>query len=83
LNPPFVPQMYGGEAKRGTPDKAGLEAPDAVTQNLALGNSYAKPQWVRMPDPPNWDVTPDAIKNQFNAGKSVDDQTNAVRADFP
>ncbi|NPT41789.1 DUF3274 domain-containing protein [Paraburkholderia sp. 1N] len=82
LKPTVEPSLYGGEAKRGTPDKAGLEAPDAVSQNLALGNSYANLQWVRMPDPPSWNTTPDALKQQFNVGKGTDDQTNAVRVEF-
>lgn len=67
------------EAKRGTPTKAGLEAPDAVTQDLALGNMFAKLQWVRMPATVEGNTTEDSLMRQFNAGKDVDHQTSQVR----
>lgn len=73
LKPAFVPRLHGGEAKVGS----GMEAPDAVSQDLALGNSYASLQWKQIPI--TSDSTVDSLKAQFNAGKSLDDQTREVQ----
>ena len=71
LTPAFVPKMHGGEA-----GAVGLEAPDAVTQDLALGNSNAVFQWKQIPS--SGSSTVDSLKSQFNAGKSAGDQTQNV-----
>ncbi|MFD1555867.1 DUF3274 domain-containing protein [Paraburkholderia silviterrae] len=73
LTPAFVPRMHGGELKH----KVGKEAPDAVTQDLALGNSYAAFQWK--PLPISSGSTIESLQKQFNAGKSLDDQTSNVQ----
>lgn len=73
LKPPFSPKMHGGEAAVGD----GKEAPDAVSQDLALGNSQAGFLWK--PIASTGDSTEDSLKAQFNAGKDPDDQTSAVQ----
>ncbi|GAB2870818.1 DUF3274 domain-containing protein [Paraburkholderia jirisanensis] len=73
LKPAFPPRMHGGEAVVGD----GKEAPDAVSQDLALGNSHASFLWK--PIASTGDSTTDSLKAQFNAGKSPDDQTNDVQ----
>jgi pimeloyl-ACP methyl ester carboxylesterase len=75
LKPPFAPRLHGGEAKIGS----GKEAPDAVTQDLALGNSYASFLWK--PIPSTSSSTLDSLKTQFNAGKDPGDQTREVKFD--
>ncbi|MFP3708007.1 DUF3274 domain-containing protein [Paraburkholderia sp. SIMBA_009] len=72
LKPAFAPRLHGGEAVVGS----GKEAPDAVTQDLALGNSNANLLWKQLPA--SGDATADSLKSQFNAGKALDDQTRSV-----
>lgn len=72
LKPAFVPRLHSGEAVTGS----GKDAPDAVSQDLALGNSKATLQWKQIPA--SGDSTVDSLKAQFNAGKSPEDQTSSV-----
>ena len=72
LKPAFVPKLHGGEAVTGS----GKEAPDAVSQDLALGNSSKPLVWTQMPS--SGDSTVDSLKAQFNAGKGPEDQTRDV-----
>ncbi|WP_321867738.1 T6SS effector phospholipase Tle3 domain-containing protein [Paraburkholderia tropica] len=72
LKPPFAPKLHGGEAVVGS----GKEAPDAVSQDLFLGNSNASLQWIQLPS--SGDATADSLKTAFNAGKALDDQTRSV-----
>lgn len=71
LTPAFIPKMHGGEA-----GAVGLEAPDDVTKDLALGNSNAVLKWIQMPS--SGSSTVDSLQSQFNAGKSAEDQTRSV-----
>ncbi|AZF18668.1 DUF3274 domain-containing protein [Pseudomonas sp. R3-18-08] len=48
LNPPHAPQMFGGEAISGTPDTAGLDKPDDVGIESALGNPSARFKWLKV-----------------------------------
>lgn len=72
LKPSFAPKLHSGEAVVGS----GTEAPDAVSQDLLLGNSNASLQWTQLPT--SGDATADSLKSQFNAGKALDDQTRSV-----
>ncbi|MFP3802012.1 DUF3274 domain-containing protein [Paraburkholderia sp. SIMBA_027] len=72
LTPAFAPKLHGGEAVVGS----GKEAPDAVSQDLLLGNSNASLQWTQLPT--SGDATADSLKAAFNAGKAPDDQTRSV-----
>jgi pimeloyl-ACP methyl ester carboxylesterase len=80
LNPPYEPDLYGGEVVKGGPkpghaDVAVQLAPDAVEANIALGNQYASFEWIDVDHtllfPP--DIQP--YKDKFNAGKAIDEQS--------
>jgi hypothetical protein len=75
LKPPFAPRLHGGEAKEGS----GKDAPDAVTQDLALGNPTASFLWKPISCSSN--STVDSLKAHFNAGKDLGDQTREVQFD--
>ncbi|MHC8314568.1 T6SS effector phospholipase Tle3 domain-containing protein [Pseudomonas sp. LB3P31] len=81
LNPPHAPQMFGGEAVKGSPTTAGLDKPDEVAKSVALGKDAATFLWIKMPaeyDAPN--TTQQEALIRFN-GLSTDpeDHTRAVR----
>lgn len=78
LHPPHAPMMFGGEAQRGSSSRAGLDRPDDVSKNVALGNPNASFKWV---DIRLSDTRPDAEQERalYNAGKEPDDQTATVR----
>jgi pimeloyl-ACP methyl ester carboxylesterase len=81
LNPPHAPQMFGGEAIKGSPTTAGLDKPDDVGKSIALGKDTATFLWIKMPadyDSPN--TTQQEALARFN-GLSADaeDHTRAVR----
>ncbi|WP_323123049.1 T6SS effector phospholipase Tle3 domain-containing protein [Burkholderia alba] len=80
LTPPHEPDMYAGEAVQGGPkpghaDVAGKLAPDAIEQNVALGNQYASFKWIDVDTTMNPFADVDQYKAQFNASKSVEDQS--------
>ena len=81
LNPPHAPQMFGGEAVKGSPVTAGLDKPDDVGKSVALGKDAATFLWIKMPaeyDAPN--TTQQEALARFN-GLTADqeDHTRAVR----
>ena len=81
LTPPHAPQMFGGEAIKGSPTTAGLDKPDDVGKSIALGKDNATFLWIKMPadyDAPN--TTQQEALARFN-GLSADaeDHTRAVR----
>nr|WP_277423687.1 DUF3274 domain-containing protein [Pseudomonas viridiflava] len=49
MNPPHAPEMFGGEAERGTPTTSGLDRPDEVGKSIASGKDDAKFLWIKMP----------------------------------
>ncbi|WP_439869507.1 T6SS effector phospholipase Tle3 domain-containing protein [Pseudomonas syringae] len=81
LTPPHAPEMFGGEARRGTPSTSGLDRPDDVSKGVALGKDTAEFMWIRMPpeyDAPN--VTQKQALEKFNAlSDDPEKQTRAVR----
>ncbi|AOJ73386.1 MULTISPECIES: DUF3274 domain-containing protein [Burkholderia] len=84
LNPPYEPDLYGGEVKKGGQrpghaDVAGLMRPDDVTKNVALGNQYAKFQWkdVATTDDPGASIEPH--RQTFNRGRPIDEQSHNWR----
>ena len=78
LVPPHAPQMFGGEAITGSPTQPGLDAPDAVSQNNALGNSNAEFKWVELRKSPTR-VDEAQELAAWNQGKAPDDQTRVLR----
>ncbi|WP_300729422.1 DUF3274 domain-containing protein [Pseudomonas sp.] len=78
LTPPYAPQMFGGEAITGSPTRAGIDAPDAVSQNNALGNSNATFKWVELRHSPARVSEAKALA-AWNQGKGADDQTRVLR----
>ncbi|MFQ6576617.1 T6SS effector phospholipase Tle3 domain-containing protein, partial [Pseudomonas sp. UM16] len=74
LNPPHAPQMFGGEARQGTPDSAGLDRPDAVSQSNALGNPAARFQWCYVYNSPTR-INLDKARDGWNQEKLPGDQT--------
>lgn len=78
LTPPHAPQMFGGEAQTGTPDTPGKDAPDAVSQNTALGNSRASFEWKYL-GKAIIQINVAQARDDWNKGKAPDDQTREVR----
>ncbi|WP_411390591.1 DUF3274 domain-containing protein [Pseudomonas sp. MPB23] len=78
LVPPHAPQMFGGEAVTGSPTAPGIDAPDAVSQNNALGNSNAKFKWVEVRKSPTRVAEAQELA-AWNQGKEPDDQTRVLR----
>jgi hypothetical protein len=76
LNPPHAPDMHCDEVKvggqrPGKPDVAGKQAPDDVSQQIALGNRHASFEWI---DVERTIQSPDtnAYKEKFNAAAGGD-----------
>ncbi len=81
LNPPHAPEMFGGEAERGTPTTSGLDRPDEVGKSIALGKDDAKFLWIKMPADYNpYDIDKEQALARFN-GLSDDREkhTRSVR----
>ncbi len=78
LVPPHAPQMFGGEAITGNPTSPGIDAPDAVSQNNALGNKNATFKWVEVRKSPQR-VDLDQALIAWNQDKHPDDQTRVLR----
>ncbi|AMB86720.1 hypothetical protein AWM79_15980 [Pseudomonas agarici] len=78
LFPPYAPQMFGAEARVGTPDVPGKDRPDAVSQHNGLGNIEARFKWVEIGTSPQR-VNLDVVRAQWNQGREPDNQTQAVR----
>nr|WP_232918645.1 DUF3274 domain-containing protein [Pseudomonas viridiflava] len=67
LNPPHAPEMFGGEAERGTPTTSGLDRPDEVGKSIALGKDDAKFLWIKMPADYNpYDIDKEQALARFN-----------------
>jgi hypothetical protein len=86
LQPPYAPDLYGGEVVKGGPkpghaDVAGQLAPDAVEANIALGNQYASFNWIDVDHTLLFPADIQPYKDKFNAGKAVDDQSQNWRAE--
>ena len=79
LVPQHAPQMFGGEAIKGTPTTLGKDRYDDVTRNIALGKEGADFPWVPLPASYTG-MTADAARQKFNA-ESEDENahTRAVR----
>lgn len=78
LIPPHAPQMFSGEAVTGSPTLPGIDAPDAVSQNNALGNKTAKFKWIEVrKSPTRVDLDQELIA--WNEDKHPDDQTRVLR----
>ncbi|MFM0742228.1 DUF3274 domain-containing protein [Paraburkholderia xenovorans] len=82
ITPPYAPNLYGGEAIKGSPKKAGKDRPDDVSRDLVLGNPDAGLQWKPFPPdmPANLRGNTAGMMAWYNA-RSADpeDHTNAVR----
>ena len=78
LIPPHAPQMFSGEAVTGSPTLPGIDAPDAVSQNNALGNKTAKFKWIEVRQSPQR-VDLDQALIAWNEDKHPDDQTRVLR----
>lgn len=77
LYPPHAPEMFGGEAKKGTPTTLGLDRPDDANKASAVGNPRAKLNWhfVR-----NHTGSIDLERElaQWNMGKAPGEQTRII-----
>ncbi|EGH98945.1 hypothetical protein ALQ72_01337 [Pseudomonas syringae pv. maculicola] len=77
LYPPHAPEMFGGEAKKGTPTTSGLDRPDDANKASAVGNPRAKLRWhfVR-----NHTGSIDLERElaQWNMGKAPGEQTRII-----
>jgi hypothetical protein len=78
LSPSFAPQMFGGEAVTGSATSAGIDIPDAVSQNNALGNPSAKFKWLEVRKS-IWRIDLEQERSRWNEGKAPDDQTHDMR----
>ncbi|MBF4559202.1 DUF3274 domain-containing protein [Pseudomonas sp. p50] len=78
LHPPHEPQMFGGEALTGSTHKAGMDRPDAVSQNAALGNPSATFKWIFVQNLSDR-IDVEVVRDRWNQGKEPDDQTHAFR----
>lgn len=79
LVPPHVPQMFGGEAVRGTATTSGMDRPDAVTRDIALGNDWAQFPWVQLPVEYDGSALDVALDRFNRASKDDGDHTRSVR----
>ncbi|MGG1954068.1 T6SS effector phospholipase Tle3 domain-containing protein [Ralstonia solanacearum] len=81
--PPYVPNLYGQEAIKGTPTKDGLDRPDHVSRDLLIGNSNAALPFKAFPTscPKNIVGNLAAMKAWYNAQyPDPEDQTGLVRS---
>jgi hypothetical protein len=79
LVPPHAPQMFGGEAVKGTPTTSGMDRPDAVSAHVALGKAGAKFPFLPLPKELH-KLSDKAARDRFNDGREDDDKTHAVRS---
>lgn len=81
LNPPHEPQMFGGEAIRGTATTAGRDRPDDVGKSVALGKDAATFLWIQMPgeyDPYKIDKE-QALARYNSLSNDPEEHTRSVR----
>lgn len=79
LVPPHAPQMFGGEAVKGTPTTPGMDRPDVVSVHAALGKAGAKFPGIPLPKEYTR-LSPEAALEKYNKDKEEDDQTSEIRA---
>ncbi len=79
LVPPHAPQMFGGEAVKGTPTTPGMDRPDVVSVHAALGKASAKFPGIPLPKE-YMRLSPEAALEKYNKDKEEDDQTSEIRA---
>lgn len=79
LSPPHEPQMFGGEFESGTATKAGLDKPDDVSINAALGNPSAKFNWINIRTY-SGRIDLEQERDRWNKGKASGDQTSAMQS---
>jgi len=79
LVPPHAPQMFGGEAVKGTPTTPGMDRPDVVSVHAALGKAGAKFPGIPLPRE-YMRLSPEAALEKYNKDKEEDDQTSEIRA---
>lgn len=77
--PPHAPQMFGGEAVKGTPTTPGMDRPDVVSVHAALGKASAKFPGIPLPKE-YMRLSPEAALEKYNKDKEEDDQTSEIRA---
>ncbi|MGH8052597.1 MAG: T6SS effector phospholipase Tle3 domain-containing protein [Stenotrophomonas sp.] len=76
LVPSHVPQMFGGEAVKGSPTTLGKDRPDDVTQNIALGKESANFPWIPLPDT-YAGMNSDAARAKFNSASPDENKHTA------
>ena len=80
--PPYLPNLYGDEAIKGTPNKPGLDRPDYIGRDTLLGNPNAQVQQIIVHNAPA-DVKvrgSEAVLAWFNAQfPDPEDHTASVR----
>jgi len=79
LVPPHAPQMFDGEAVKGTPTTPGMDRPDVVSVHAALGKASAKFPGIPLPKE-YMRLSPEAALEKYNKDKEEDDQTSEIRA---
>ncbi|RMV98300.1 hypothetical protein ALP01_04173 [Pseudomonas caricapapayae] len=79
LSPPHEPQMFGGEFESGTATKAGLDKPDDVSINAALGNPSARFNWINIRTY-SGRIDLEQERDRWNKGKASGDQTSAMQS---
>jgi len=79
LVPPHAPQMFGGEAVKGTPTTPGMDRPDVVSVHAALGKASAKFPGIPLPKE-YMRLSPEAALEKYNKDKEEDGQTSEIRA---
>ncbi len=79
LVPPHAPQMFGGEAVKGTPTTPGMDRPDVVSVHAPLGKASAKFPGIPLPKE-YMRLSPEAALEKYNKDKEEDDQTSEIRA---
>ena len=81
--PPYVPNLYGQEAIKGTPTKDGKDRPDHVSRDVLIGNPDASLKYKPFPTnyPKGIGGNVAAMKAWFNAQyPDPEDHTSDVRA---
>ena len=81
LNPAHEPQMFGGEAIKGTPTTSGRDRPDDVGKSVALGKDAATFLWVQMPSEYNpYEIDKEQALARYNSlSNDPEKHTRSVR----
>ncbi|MBP1126869.1 MULTISPECIES: DUF3274 domain-containing protein [unclassified Pseudomonas] len=82
LNPLHIPQMFGGEAVPGTRNTAGLDKPDDVAIESALGNPHAQFNRLKIDERTTaFDLEQEA--SRWNEGKETGDHARMSQVKIP